>query len=251
MGTKQFVLLVLACIMTVDSILRMFRTTLNLGTFLMYSITAALWIYALFFRQIDAFCAHGFGRALKYLFFAGCLFAAGMMTFLAAYGLRQTTNGHERALIVLGASVRGSTVSGVLARRLDAACAYYESNPDVLIVVSGGQGPDETMPEAEAMAAYLESKGVPSENILCEKNSASTQENFEMSLQLLEAHGISRGDEIAYVTNVFHVYRAGVYAQMAGFENIRSIPAPTGLGILLQCYLRETFGVLYLWVFVR
>ncbi len=247
---KQWILLGIALVLTADSISRVFRTTLNLGSFLMYCITAAVWIYALFFRQIDAFCAHGVGRALKFVFFAGCLFVAGMIVFLASAGMRSAANGQERAVIVLGASVRGSRVSAVLAQRLDAALDYYRENPDVLIVVSGGQGPDEDMPEARAMADYLTQRGVPEEQIIEESRSSSTQENFEFSRQLLEENGVSAGEPVVYVTNDFHVYRAGHYAALAGFSDARALSAPTSIGVWLQCYLREICGVLYLWVFV-
>lgn len=249
-AVKQWILLGIALFLTVDSILRAFRTTLNLGSFLMYCITGAVWVYALFFRQIDAFCAHGIGRALKYVFFAGCLFVVGMIAFLASAGVRSAADGQERAVIVLGASVRGSRVSAVLAQRLDAALRYYEKNPDVLIVVSGGQGPDEDIPEAQAMADYLTERGVPADQILEESQSESTQENFAFSRRLLEENGVSPDEPVAYVTNDFHIYRAGHYASLAGFSDARALSAPTSIGVWLQCYLREICGVLYLWAFV-
>lgn len=52
--------------------LRAARTNLTLGNAMMYGITAAVWVYALFQKRIDAFCAAGTGRVLKYVFFAGC-----------------------------------------------------------------------------------------------------------------------------------------------------------------------------------
>ena len=248
---KQLIFLFLAVFFTGDSILRFFRTSLNLGSFLMYCITAALWVYALFFRQIDAFCSHGIGRAMKYLFFAGCVFSVSMIAFLLLNGIRHTADGKERAVIVLGAGVRGTTVSALLAQRLDATLAYWEENPDAWIVVSGGQGPGEDIPEARAMADYLIERGVAEDKILLEDKSTSTQENFAFSIRLLEENGVGSDAPIAYVTNDFHVYRAGHYAQKAGICDARSISAPTSIGVWLACYLREIFGVLYMWVFVR
>ena len=248
---KQIVLILLAVILSVDSVLRFFRTSLNFGSFLMYCITACFWIYALFYRRIDAFCAAGVGRFLKYTFFAGCLFCAGMIAFLLWSGQRDTASGREKAIIVLGAGVRGTKISALLAQRLDAAYEYHLENPDALIVVSGGQGPGEDIPEAQAMAQYLMKKGIPEEKILPESQSSSTQENFQFSLVLLSENGISAEDPVAYVTNAFHIYRAGCYARSAGFREIASVSAPTSLGVWLQCYLREVFAVLYLWCFVR
>ena len=165
---KEKLVWLLAIFLLGDSALRAVRTNLTLGNAMMYGITVAVWGYALFQRRVDAFCAAGAGRVLKYVFFAGCgaylLFALGL--FAASFAHPAT--GNEKAVVVLGAGLRGEQVSGLLARRLDAALAYYRQNPDVLLVVSGGQGPDEAIPEAEAMARYLQAHGVPGENILKE-----------------------------------------------------------------------------------
>lgn len=58
----------LAIVFLIDSVLRAIRSSFNLGVLMMYLITAALWIYALFHTKIDAFCAAGAGRVLKHLF---------------------------------------------------------------------------------------------------------------------------------------------------------------------------------------
>ena len=195
---KEKLVWLLAIFLLGDSALRAVRTNLTLGNAMMYSITVAVWGYALFQRRIDAFCAAGAGRVLKYVFFAGCgaylLFALGL--FAASFAHPAT--GNEKAVVVLGAGLRGEQVSGLLARRLDAALAYYRQNPDVLLVVSGGQGPDEAIPEAEAMARYLQAHGVPGENILKEEKSESTQQNFEFSRALLEQAGIRADEPIAF-----------------------------------------------------
>ena len=59
----------LAIVFLIDSVLRAIRSSFNLGVLMMYLITAALWIYALFHTKIDAFCAAGAGRVLKIIFF--------------------------------------------------------------------------------------------------------------------------------------------------------------------------------------
>ena len=62
----------LAIVFLIDSVLRAIRSSFNLGVLMMYLITAALWIYALFHTKIDAFCAAGAGRVLKIIFFCCC-----------------------------------------------------------------------------------------------------------------------------------------------------------------------------------
>ncbi len=186
---------------------------------------------------------------LKYVFFAGCgayfLFALGL--FAASFAHPAT--GNEKAVVVLGAGLRGQQVSGLLARRLNAALEYYQENPDILLVVSGGQGPDEDIPEAEAMARYLMERGVPQEHILKEDKSASTEENFAFSRALLEQAGIDAGQPVAYVTNRFHIYRAGIFARKAGFTQVTAVPASISFGTVMPSYLREVLAVCHEWVF--
>lgn len=246
---KTAFFLILAILFSFDSVLRWRQSAFHLGTFLMYCITAALWIYALFHRSIDAWCAVGIGRIFKILFWIGLAFTVLLMGFLHWSGNRVPPDGTEKAIIVLGASVKNNTVSPVLAYRLDAAFDYAQKNPHALIVVSGGQGADETIPEAQAMAEYLIKKGISADRILQEDKSQSTQENFLFSKQLLAQHGVSASDPIVFVTNQFHCYRAEGYAKRAGFENVHCIPAPIGVRSILPSYLREVFAVLYFWCF--
>lgn len=248
---KNIVFFALALVLTVDSILRAIRSNFNLGAFLMYCITAALWAYALFHVQIDAFCSHGIGLFLKWVFWAGCLLTAAIVLFIGVKSSTNPPDGSEKSIVVLGAGLRGTQVSGVLARRLDAAYDYYEKHPEMTIIVTGGQGMQEAIPEAKAMLAYLVDKGVPAEKILMEDKSVSTEENFLFAKPILEQHGISADAPMVFVTNNFHCYRSEQYAKDAGFTNVRAIPASIDLSSVLPCYLREVLAVLYYWVFHR
>jgi hypothetical protein len=68
-------------------------------------------------------------------------------TSLLLFGRTDTVTKNEDAIIVLGAGIHGERVSLTLRDRLDAAIDCYEQNPDAIIVVSGGQGPQEDIPE--------------------------------------------------------------------------------------------------------
>lgn len=69
------------------------------------------------------------------------------------------------AVIVLGAGLSGGrTVTPLLAARVDAAIDWIRTRPAPegtapWLVCSGGQGPDEQVSEAQAMAEYAESRG--------------------------------------------------------------------------------------------
>ena len=248
---KIVLLWILSIFFLGDSVLRAFRSNFNLGAGMMYAITACLWAYTLFHKRIDAFCASGLGFVLKIIFWCGCAFMLGMMLFIGINGYSDKATGEEKSVIVLGAGLRGTRVSGILARRLNVAYDYYLENPDITIVVTGGQGPQEEIPEAHAMQAYLVAKGVPEQQIIIEDKSTSTEENFAFAKVLLEQHGISPDQSMAFATNNFHCYRSAKYAQAAGFTDVNALPATIGPESVLPSYLREVLAVLYYWVFKR
>ena len=76
------------------------------------------------------------------------------------------------AIIILGSGLIGDKVPPLLAQRLEKGKAIYEQfNGRPKLIVSGGQGSDELIAEAEAMAGYLIEHGVPEDAILIENRS--------------------------------------------------------------------------------
>lgn len=249
MNLKQIIVWILAIFFLMDSILRTMRSNFNFGMLIMYIITAGLWIYGLFHRQIDSFCSVGFGRGLKLLFFCGIGLFAVLLAFVAISGYTDPPDGDEKAIIVLGAGLRKDVPSDLLRRRLDKAYDYYQQHTDLWVVVTGGQGNGETIPEGVAMARYLIEKGVPQERIIIEDKSTSTEENLLFAGELLEQHGVSKSDGVVVVSNAFHCYRAKQYAQMVGFSDVNTLAASISVSSVMPCYFREVFAILYYWVF--
>lgn len=175
-----------------------------------------------------------------------CMVLLCAMTLLF-FGRTDTVTGDEDAIIVLGAGIHGERVSLTLRDRLNAAIECYEQNPDALIVVSGGQGPQEDISEALAMERYLIEHGVPTEHILKEDRSTSTTENFAFSKALLDERF---GDHYsaAYVTNDFHILRAGQVAHRAGLDHITHAHSNTVWYLVVPSCLRECVAVLWYWV---
>lgn len=246
---KNIIVWLLAIFFLGDSLYRLRNSSLNLGPILVYLITIGLWIYAIFHKQIDAFCSVGVGRALKILFFTGCAIYSALLLFVALSGYADRPDGDEKAVIVLGAGLRGQRITKLLQCRLDAAWDWWQQHPDALIVVTGGQGPGESIPEAVAMKRYLVQKGVPQEKILTEDKSTSTEENFLFAKRLLKERGIGPQEPIVFVTNAFHCYRAGKYAKLVGFADVDAQPAGIPPTAIMPCYLREVLAVMYYWVF--
>lgn len=180
---------------------------------------------------------------------AAAAFVAAVLTlsgFLFVYGSHDDADFTEDAVIVLGAAVHGSQLSPTLQGRLDTALTYRQRNPAALIVVSGGQGIQEDLPEAVAMAAYLESHGVPKDQIVVEDRATSTEENFAYSRALLDQR-LPPGSRVAFVTDEFHVYRAEQLAAAAGLQATH-VARRTPWYFWAPNYLREDLAVLQLWI---
>lgn len=166
--------------------------------------------------------------------------------FLTVYGASDNVTYREDALIVLGASVHRNQVSNTLAGRLDAAMAYRERNPDALLVLSGGRGPQEDVTEAAAMRDYLLAHGVPEASLVVEEHSTTTQENFRYSKAILDAR-LAPGYSVAFVTNEFHVYRAERTARDFGLDPTHA-HSVTPWYFWATNYLREELAVVAGWV---
>ena len=150
-------------------------------------------------------------------------------------------------LIVLGCGIRSDgTPTPLLKGRLDLARDFWErqlagTGTAPGVIVSGGQGPDEVRPEADAMRDYLIECGVPAGQILTEDRSCDTLENMRFSAELIRPR--TPDARVAFFTTNYHVFRAGIKAREAG------LPAE-GMGASTKWYfwpnaaVREFIGLL-------
>lgn len=141
--------------------------------------------------------------------------------------------------IILGAQMKESGPSDVLQRRLDKALEYLRESPNTIVVVSGGQGSDEPVSEAQGMRDYLVARGIAEERILMEDVSTSTLENLNYSAKLID----KERDSVVVVTNNFHVFRAVSIARKQGYGAVQGMAASTHKGNVLNNLLREFLGV--------
>ncbi len=127
-------------------------------------------------------------------------------------------------IIVLGAGLNNrNELSQTLRDRLNTALyCLNEYNKDSYIVVSGGQGEDEDMSEAEAMEGYLLEKGVSKDKIIKENKSRNTFENFKFSKGKIAEHSNKELKDVSVkiVTTDFHAFRSKMLAKRNGYENI-------------------------------
>lgn len=141
-------------------------------------------------------------------------------------------------LIVLGCRVKGEQPGLMLQNRINAAYAYLSENPDADAILSGGQGSDELISEAECMYRELVDMGIAPERLVKEDKSSNTHENLQNSLALTE------NDNIVIVTSEFHQYRAKLIAQKEGTE-VSAISAKTSLFLLPTYWVRDCLGCAY------
>lgn len=151
----------------------------------------------------------------------------------------------DATMVVLGCKVQGEAPSLMLQERLDAAFAYLSEHEETVCILSGGQGSDEDISEAECMYRYLTERGIAPERLYVEDRSESTRENLRFSGEIIEEEGLSRN--ILIVTNEFHTYRAGRIAEELGME-YGSAPGKTAWWLLPTYYIRELYAILQQWI---
>ncbi|WEV76213.1 YdcF family protein [Bifidobacterium sp. ESL0800] len=154
-------------------------------------------------------------------------------------------------IIILGAGLQGTKPTPLLRGRIDKAVDLWNrQDRHGLFVVSGGQGADEEISEAEAMKRYLvEVRGVPATAIIKEDRSTTTLENLRNCKAIMDQRdgvsGIGSGEgtvvsqtsetkskrlermknrlscpyRVAVVTSDYHVFRASEYARQLGLKS--------------------------------
>lgn len=144
-------------------------------------------------------------------------------------------------IIIHGAGLDGPRPTPLLAGRIDKALELWnKQHQHGKFVVSGGQGADEVVSEAQAMRDYLLEKDVPLDVILMEDKSTTTWENLKYSIGIINndwttaagaisadasassgssaASTISADFTAAVVTSDFHVFRCAEYAHNLGLK---------------------------------
>ncbi|MFF0434800.1 YdcF family protein [Streptomyces sp. NPDC004327] len=173
-----------------------------------------------------------------FLCFIGYAFLYGRM------GIRRDAD----YVVVLGSGLLGGRrVPPLLASRLDRGRQVYEKlaalrevDRTPVLITSGGQGPDEQLPESHAMADYLVERGFPADRVVREDRSRTTEENMLFSKALMEAE--RPGAECVIVTNNFHAFRAALLARKTGVKG-QVVGSPTAAYFWPSATIREFAAV--------
>ena len=232
-------------------------------------------------------CVAFFGYKVLPKWLKGVL-CAGMSFFLAtyiaflSYSLATAASSKARldalpedeqlTVMIFGCYVRGEEPGRTLTTRLDAALSLLKRYPNADCIVSGGQGSNEAISEAEAMRRYLVSRGIAEERITLEDRSTNTSENLEYTFAILtgsESDGSAAstpgspassnstdsaqsvdtdGRRLVGVSSEYHLPRIRMLSRALGRE-IETYPAyDANIGNTLIYTLREYIGVAKLWL---
>ena len=155
----------------------------------------------------------------------------------------------KKYVVVLGAAVHGDVPSLALTHRLEGAYAYLNEHPDSVAILSGGQGAGEKMSEAECMYFWLCANGIPAERLIMESDSTSTSENLDNSFRIIRELGDEPDKNVVLISSSYHLFRAKYLAKLKGIS-VNTLPGNPGYPVyMLNCFIREAFGVTYLLVF--
>lgn len=158
------------------------------------------------------------------------------------------------AILILGSRIFDGKVPPLLASRINRALEVYEARKAAgettpLLVCCGGQGADEIMPEADAMADYLLSKGVPEKDIRREDKSTTTRENLTFGSKIVFEEFPEAS--ILISTNDYHALRTALLSRDLKLD-ARVLSAKTARYYVPAAFLREFVAILrdYFWVHV-
>ncbi|MBO5555988.1 MAG: YdcF family protein [Oscillospiraceae bacterium] len=174
-----------------------------------------------------------------------CLLAATVIRAVEAG--RHEPDYDRDYVLVLGCKIRpDGTLYPLIRGRVDRAIDFVNAQrkatgKQAVLIPSGGQGSDEPMAEAEAMARYMRQRGIPEEYILPEDRSKTTRENLLFSRKL-----IGEGEQpvkAAFSTSSYHVYRGGILAAEDGWD-LDGMGSSTKWYFWPNAFLREFIGLM-------
>jgi uncharacterized SAM-binding protein YcdF (DUF218 family) len=177
--------------------------------------------------------------------------AFGALQGVIFAGSRTNVSKEPDVVLILGCQVKEEGPSILLKDRLDTALQYLETaEKDLPIVVSGGQGPDEPVSEAQAMKDYLVEQGIEAERIQEEDRSHNTSENLIYSRELLESLGYDmETTEVLLISNGFHLARATMLADRYGIQTERLAAPATHLPTKAAMFFREPLALVKSFLF--
>lgn len=156
------------------------------------------------------------------------------------------------SVIILGAHIEGHPLrpSLMLQYRLDKAIEYWEQNPNITMITTGGRTVGYPQSEAEVMQQYLVRKGIPESQILLEEDSTRTAHQF-INAKVISDNAGKPMENTVIITNDFHLPRAMILAKRSGLETVSGFASetPRDNGSKITAYIREPLALLNSFLF--
>ena len=184
-------------------------------------------------------------KALVALIFVGVL-VFGTLLGAVLHGSYDHVKGEPEIMVILGCQVKPWGPSILLQDRINKGAEYLKEHPQVIVVASGGQGPDEYISEAQAIRDALVEQGIESSRVLLEDQSYNTIQNLRYSMNLLEKNGYDTQDDIIVVSNGFHLTRVRMlWTRIHGDDdNLSTLAAPSShVPSRYKMYIREPIAL--------
>lgn len=228
-------------------VIPVFGIIFNIGSVLGAVLSLLLIFTGVFLNKIVSFIKSHSKTVKGKVFFSTVLSGAGVCVFALIMALGSiavyddTKTDGQKTVIVLGCSVQGDTPSVTLNSRINAAYDYLENNPNSVAVLSGGQGPDENISEAQCMFNVLTEKGIDPKRLYLEDKSVNTTTNIENSVKVIEENNLSK--DVAVASSDYHLKRATMICEKNGLKNVGRLSAKSTYYDKPTFYLREALGV--------
>ena len=207
-------------------------------------------------REVHSYKGRRFAGWMKVVF---ALFLVGALVFgaleIAVLSGGQTKiKGDPEIMVVFGCQVKPWGPSILLQDRLDTALDYLNDHPYMTVYVSGGQGPDEPVSEAQCMYDYLVEHGADGEKIIMEDTSSNTWQNICNTLERVKSSGAEGSGQYLLVSNDFHLTRIKMLWDRAwpGTYTVSTLAAPVShVPSRISMFFREPLALVKSFVFDR
>lgn len=158
------------------------------------------------------------------------IFIFSALVNLIHFGKRK----HFDQIVVLGSGLIGDQVPPLLQGRIRKGIQLQQYNPEAFLILSGGQGPGETVPEGKAMKKWALASRADPDRTLSEEKSKNTRENLEYSRQLFpKPYG-----RTAIVSTYYHVFRALLLSKKMNMKAL-GYGSRTKFYFTINAFLRE------------
>lgn len=195
----------------------------------------------------------GWIKAVLALVLVGVLGFSALEAVILGGG-RTSISGDPEVMVIFGCQVKDWGPSILLQDRLDTALDYLEDHPEMIVVVSGGQGSDEPVSEAQCMYDYLTEHGVDEEKIVMEDQSSNTWQNIANTLELVQSGRVEGGGQYLLVSNDFHLTRIKLLWERVwpGTYSLSTLAAPVShMPSRIKMFFREPLALVKSFVFDR